>query len=98
MSDLLAIMDLFQAVKQNDIDQVRKLIASGIDVNMKNGSGQTPLHLASVYNRKAVAELLIKAGVGINVKDQGGETALHLAAVYYSMDVLKLLKKAGAGE
>lgn len=89
MSDLGAIMDLFESIKKNDIDQVKKLIDSGIDLDMRNGSGRTPLHIASLYNRRNIAELLIGAGANVNAKDKEGETALYLASVNCSIDVLK---------
>lgn len=98
MSDLGAVMDLFESIKKNDIDQVKELINSGIDLDMRNGEGKTALHIASLYNRKKIAELLIRAGVDVNAKDNVGSTSLYLAAVNYSMDVLKLLMKQGAEE
>lgn len=90
MSDLGAVMDLFESIRKNDIDQVKKLISSGIDLDMRNGGGQTALHIASLYNRSTIAELLICAGANVNAKDREGETALHLASVNRSIDVLKV--------
>ncbi len=38
------------------------LIAKGANVNAKDRGGWTPLHMAILYNRKAMAELLRQHG------------------------------------
>jgi len=58
------------------------LLAKGADVDAKDGSGQTPLHVASSLETKRVPELLIAKGANVNARDNRGNTPLHLAAPY----------------
>ncbi len=73
-----------------DLDLIKFLIDSGVDVNAKNDVGYSPLHYES---RVEVAELLIKAGADVNAKDNRGLTPLHCTN---SVEVAELLIKAGA--
>jgi len=38
---------LFAAIQKSDVEQVKQLLASGIDLEQKDGNGQTALTLAS---------------------------------------------------
>ena len=40
-------MALLQAVRLNDIDKVHRLLEAGCDVDVQDGDGQTPLHIAA---------------------------------------------------
>ena len=35
---------LFQAIKKGNIEEVRRLIQAGIDVNIQDSQGKTPLY------------------------------------------------------
>jgi ankyrin repeat protein len=43
------LSNLIKAVKDNDIDQVNKMIKRGIDINMTDSDGKTGLHYACMY-------------------------------------------------
>jgi len=53
---------LLEAVKSNEIEEVRKLIEEGADVNVVDGWGDTALHKASRFGRSDVVKMLIEAG------------------------------------
>lgn len=88
--------DLREAVKANDTEKVKALLAHGADVNAKDDSGWTLLHRAAVQNAKAVAELLLGKGADVNAKDEDGWTPLHVAANNNAKDVAALLLANGA--
>jgi ankyrin repeat protein len=69
---------------------------AGADTNTRDGGGRTPLHLAAVKGREAVARLLVKAGALKDAEDRDGRTPLHLAAMNGHKAVVRLLVKAGA--
>ena len=47
------------AVGANEINALRVLIDNGIDLNLANSDGVTPLMLAALNGNKAIVELLL---------------------------------------
>ena len=80
------------------------LINNGININIKDYKGRTPLILATlekqrswyVDNEGVTALILIDAGADVNTSDNKGETALMRAAFNGQTDVVKWLLNAGA--
>ncbi len=87
---------LISAVRSEDINQVRTLLASGADVNQLQGDGAAALHWAAHRNNQELASLLIEAGANINAANELGATALWLASINGSPGMLQLLLEAGA--
>ncbi|MEO7298692.1 MAG: ankyrin repeat domain-containing protein [Verrucomicrobiota bacterium] len=62
------------------------LLASGADVNRRNGVNQTPLSLAAANGHRAMVALLIAKGANVDAKSASGfasgsgQTALHAAS------------------
>ena len=71
---------IHQAGREGNIEAVKQHIATGTDVNAKDGNGRTPLHNAALKGRKEIAELLIGEGADVNAKDNYKSTPLHFAA------------------
>jgi ankyrin repeat protein len=53
-----------------------------LDINAKDESGDTPLHLAIQDNRPQIVSFLIANGAKVNVENKSGSTPLHLALQY----------------
>ena len=74
------------------------LLDGGTDVNVKNFSGQTPLHVAVQHSSDSnIPTLLLDRGADVNAK--GGlasDTPLHLAAGNANSEVVALLLDRGA--
>ena len=60
-------------------ETVEILLVHGSDVNIKDDSGRTALHVAAFYGQLEIRELLIKYGGEINAVDFKNETVLHSA-------------------
>ena len=60
------------------VEEVKKLIKKGADVNTKNQNGWTPLHLASWNRYLKIVELLIKNGADVNAENKRDKTSLDL--------------------
>ncbi len=87
---------LFKAVGLSEIEEVKKLIEKGADVNVVNKYGETALHEASFWGRSDVVKMLIEAGADVNLVNRDGETALYLASRWGHSEIVKILKEAGA--
>lgn len=59
---------------------LRLFIKYGADLNIKNGSGETPLRLTIEHNNVDIAALLLEAGADVNnyIKDDSGYTHQEL--------------------
>jgi ankyrin repeat protein len=72
-----------------------QLLAAGLDVNARDGNGQTPLHIAigkwpADFKEEATLWLL-SHNANVNAKDKSGRTPLHLAASCGSTKAVRLL-------
>ena len=56
---------LIEAIKAQDLEAVRSLVAAGAEVNVSQGDGATALHWAAHRNDLDTANLLIEAGAGV---------------------------------
>lgn len=77
------------------------LVASGANLEAKDSSRRTPLHLASALGRLEVVRSLVSLGAKVNEKNYGGETPLMLAEESYNNnanveDITKILINAHA--
>ena len=84
------------ATAEGNIKAVIRHLANGVDVNVKNYFGFTPLLKAAQFGRREVAELLIAKGADVNAKGWDGRTPLHLAVLRSSNEMAELLIGAGA--
>eukprot|EP00047_Mylnosiga_fluctuans_P014369 m.37866 g.37866 ORF g.37866 m.37866 type:complete len:609 (-) comp5473_c0_seq1:40-1866(-) len=73
-------------------------IARGVDVDVRDTDGRTPLHWAAIkVFRQDVSRLLITLNASINTRDTtNGNTALHYAIVSNNIPVAQVLMEAGA--
>ncbi|HAU28961.1 MAG TPA: hypothetical protein DCW68_02480 [Rhodospirillaceae bacterium] len=90
--------NLFEATRQGDLPQVKKLIAQldeGTQLSdVKDMNDFTPLHLAAAMGHKDLAELLAETCPdAMMVRDINGLTPLHYAAGERNTDVVELLAK-----
>ena len=67
---------IYEAAEEGQIEEVKKLLPAGADVNTKTDK---PLHLAALWGEKEIVELLIAAGAEVNAWDGLGQTALDKA-------------------
>ena len=87
---------LLEAVKNNEIAEVRSLLAAGADVNFVGPEGWTSLHWAAWYANIEMVELLVDAGANVDAVNADGETPLYLAVDNGYTETVELLVDAGA--
>ena len=68
-------ISIHDAAKEGNIEAVKQHLDVGVNVNAKQGIPKwTPLHLASLFNRIEVVELLIAKGADVNAINDEGST------------------------
>lgn len=82
-------LDFFSAVSNNNLEQIKTLLAK-VNVNIKNENGNSPLHLAQSLE---AALILVHEHADIDSLNNNGEPPLFFAA---NTDVEKLLLSYGA--
>ncbi len=87
---------LLEAAGAGETAQVRQLIGGGVNVNVREKNGWTPLMKAAVWSRNAVINLLLSSGANVNAQNEEGRTALMYVAEHGSMESVRILLKAGA--
>jgi ankyrin repeat protein len=88
--------DLITAVSYQDLDKIKNLLESGVDINYQEESaGATALIMSAMYNFGDIARYLIEKGADVSIRNKTGHTAL-MAAAGSSEEVFDLLVANGA--
>ncbi|KAF9683723.1 hypothetical protein SADUNF_Sadunf04G0044000 [Salix dunnii] len=87
---------LMYLANEGDLEGIKDLLNSGVDVNFRDIDDRTALHIASCQGFTQVVALLLDHGAEIDPKDRWGSTPLADAIFYKNHDVIKLLEKHGA--
>ncbi len=80
---------LFEALYENDLKTVKAQLSKGVNVNAKNDTEQTPLHVAQ---DTTILKTLILNGAKVNSLDGDGRTPIFNKEI----EALKVLIEAGA--
>ncbi|XP_070828614.1 ankyrin repeat domain-containing protein 27 [Chaetodon trifascialis] len=72
------------------------LQAGALGVNSCNLHGFTPLHVAALHGRSALAALLIRHGANVNARTDQSATPLHLASQNSHIQVVRFLLECNA--
>ena len=90
-------MDLRSACRKGNLEEVRRLIKEGCNVNTRGGyHGTTPLIEAAIRGHDQVVEELMREGAHVNVKDNEQRTALYWASCNGHCTIVTTLIAAGA--
>jgi ankyrin repeat protein len=72
-------INLYRAIQGGDLDQIRRHIYWGTDINQADPQGEKPLHVAARQGRVIIARELLNSGADPNVRNQAGESPLQIA-------------------
>lgn len=88
--------DLMIAATAGEFDKVRKLIAGGAAVNVRNRFGSTALMGACAGGFEDIVKLLLDNRADVNIRSKDGTTALMAAARNGHLSIVKALLEKGA--
>jgi len=81
---------LFEAIKDNNKDEILFLLSCGININEKN-DGLTPLLYSIKRKQSDIAMILIDNGVDLNISTDEGESPLYFAILYECYNIVYTL-------
>ncbi|XMB65932.1 ankyrin repeat domain-containing protein [Mycoplasmatota bacterium zrk1] len=82
----------YECEKGEDINILNLLLSSGIDPNLKNNVGDTPIHVACKSSENlSVVVVLVENGADINSKNFNGLSPLHYASISSDHSIIKYL-------
>jgi ankyrin repeat protein len=88
---------LSAAIQREDIEQIKKMITAGADINDETGLfDKPPICAALLKGNDEIVRLLIKAGANVNRGDNENAISLHYAVYGGKCDFIDDLIKAGA--
>ncbi|TGO46320.1 hypothetical protein BCON_0331g00030 [Botryotinia convoluta] len=91
---------LCQAIVDGDLEHVQDWCSQeGVDVNRRDFTGRTPLHLATMTSTPEIVKCLVDHGARMIARLVDGRTALHIAAARGDLEMIRiLLNKSMANE
>jgi len=89
-------ISFWKAVEANDIQQVDSLITIGVDLEIRNKDGWSPMFVAAFYGYNNIAELLIRSGADINARSDDDKSPLFIAVENAQLKIARSLLNAGA--
>ena len=92
----LVYKTIHEAAQKGDLEDVKRHLENGMDVNAKDARGWTPLHYAADEGHKEVIALLISKGADVNIRNNKEWSPLLCAVAWGYKDVAELLIIKGA--
>jgi uncharacterized protein len=91
-SDPKAAKDVFQAVQDEDLNNLRFFLTDGADPDMRDEHGHTLLHKAILEGKVKAARFLLDAGANPDLHGgQAGYSALHWTAYKQNAEMARLV-------
>jgi ankyrin repeat protein len=88
---------LFRAAMNGDLDEVKRLVIDcGLDPNVKDNDGRTPLHFAVKKCHVDVVRVLLDHGADPTIRDNEGRTPLDIGSKC-SEEFREMLRRRSGG-
>ncbi|XP_031640648.1 serine/threonine-protein phosphatase 6 regulatory ankyrin repeat subunit A-like [Contarinia nasturtii] len=83
--------EIFVAAKQGLTDKIKTFIKKGININVQNNDGDTPLIIASRHGHTEFVKVLLKDKAKVNLVNRDNWSALHCAALGKHEEIVLML-------
>jgi ankyrin repeat protein len=87
---------LVEAAARGDLAGVEALIASGADLDLRDGRGRTAAMVATHGRRADIVRALLDAGANVDLQDERRDNVFLYSGAEGLLDILRLAVKAGA--
>jgi ankyrin repeat protein len=87
---------LHQAIENNDVSAIQKLLQQRVNVNCKNPQGIPAINFAMKQKNVEIVKLLAKHGADLNNEDTDNKTVLSEAVLQWNFDMIAYLLDRGA--
>ena len=87
----------FEAIRDGDIEEIKLFLKKGVDIEIKNDNGCTPLIIACSEGRFDAVKFLVEvAAADIENVDKNGWTPLLYSCHHGKLEIVKYLVEMGA--
>ena len=87
---------MFNAVSTDNIGELEKILAKGVDIETRDASGSTALLVATHNNATGSAQLLIDAGADVNAMNDINDSPYLYAGAEGMLEILRMTLDNGA--
>ncbi len=94
-SEIASYTGLHLAAHEGRVDEINRLIASGADLNARDGAGRTPAHVAAFASHDDALTALAKGGADMNALENRVYDVLTIAAVADDPEMVSLAMELG---
>ncbi len=95
-ADIASYRGLHKAAHSGDLNRLKALIADGGNLEVQDGSGRTPLHVAVFASREDVVRVLARSGANMDALENSAYDIVTIAAVADDFEMLDLVLSLGA--
>jgi len=91
-------MDILEAARMGDAGTLRKLVASGGDLEVRDAGRRTPLLITVRHDHGQAAAVLIAGGADVNARDAIGDTPFLYAGAEGRDAILRMILDTGRAD
>ena len=93
--DILSYKGIHLAAHEGDVDEIKRLIAAGTNLNTRDRSLRTPAHIAAFASHDDVLIALAEGGADMNALENGVYDVLAIASVADDPEMVSLALELG---
>jgi ankyrin repeat protein len=88
-------LNLYRAIHVGDLDQIKRHLYWGTNINQAGADGDYPLHMAARRGHLVVVEELLEHGAALDVRDASQRTPLQAALLAGKTQTARVLLRRG---